>query len=494
MPAIALILWPVVAAVIFKLAGPARGLIWATLIGYLFLPEDYGFDLPGLPSYDKVSVISFSIALGALITWEQLPSAPAVRDGTFQKLVTALVIGVFLCTVATILLNRAPLMRFGVFQQGHSIRDLVSMGGSLVIALTPFLLARRLLASEDAQKELLRALVILGLVYSFLILFERRMSPQLHLWIYGIQHDAWIQHLRGGGFRPMVFLTHGLAIGFFLFFTVVAAVALAFSETGKLRTLYLMAGLWLLLVLALSRNLGALMLAFMFVPALVVLSRRTLLLLMTVVVVIFVSYPAARQSDILPIERFVSFVSMISEDRASSFEFRLRQEDSLLERGLERPFFGWGGWGRSRVINELGEDTSVTDGLWVIRLGQNGWLGYFTYFGLLFAPLLFLWRQKQLTPVAAGLALMITGNLVYIIPNASLGPMSWLVLGALTAYVQYARRREDAAAPDSVAPPERGVTYSRFPVSNERSASAYSRGQRELDLGRRQRAGPLSRE
>ena len=83
MPAIALILWPAIAAAIFKGAGPVRGLIWATLIGYLFLPEDYGFDLPGLPSYDKISAISLSVVLGILLTRDQiclLYTSPSPRD------------------------------------------------------------------------------------------------------------------------------------------------------------------------------------------------------------------------------------------------------------------------------------------------------------------------------------------------------------------------------------------------------------------------------
>ena len=57
--------------------------------------------------------------------------------------------------------------------------------------------------------------------------------------------------------------------------------------------------------------------------------------------------------------------SIVGEDRAGSLEFRLDNEDMLIARAMQRPLFGWGGWGRARVHDEDGKDISVTDGLWI---------------------------------------------------------------------------------------------------------------------------------
>ena len=77
---------------------------------------------------------------------------------------------------------------------------------------------------------MLRGLVVAGLIYSLPMLFEVRMSPQLHTWIYGYFPHSFGQQMRDGGFRPVVFIGHGLGVAFFVMTTVVAAAA--FWRTG----------------------------------------------------------------------------------------------------------------------------------------------------------------------------------------------------------------------------------------------------------------------
>jgi hypothetical protein len=75
-----------------------------------------------------------------------------------------------------------------------------------------------------------------------------------------------------------------------------------------------------------------------------------------------------------------------SEDRAQSLEFRIDNEQLLMERGLLRPIFGWGDWGRWRVHNDIGEDITIADSLWIIVFGRNGLFGLFGLFGVLLWP------------------------------------------------------------------------------------------------------------
>ena len=43
------------------------------------------------------------------------------------------------------------------------------------------------------SEEILRVLIIAGLVYSVPMLFEIRLSPQLHNWIYGYYPSQFVQ-------------------------------------------------------------------------------------------------------------------------------------------------------------------------------------------------------------------------------------------------------------------------------------------------------------
>ena len=70
-------------------------------------------------------------------------------------------------------------------------------------------------------------LVVAGLIYSVPALWEMRMSPMLHQNIYGFQSRTdWLQNIRAGGYRPTIFMGHGLVVGFFMFLCTTAAVAL----------------------------------------------------------------------------------------------------------------------------------------------------------------------------------------------------------------------------------------------------------------------------
>ncbi|MFV4701615.1 hypothetical protein ACNJUI_21570, partial [Mycobacterium tuberculosis] len=84
-----------------------------------------------------------------------------------------------------------------------------------------------------------------------------------------------------------------------------------------------------------------------------------------------------------------------------------------------------------------GKDVSVTDGTWVIAIGQFGWIGYLALFGFMTLPLLRLRRLVRdkaapISPYTAGLAMMLAINLLDLIPNSSITPLTMLMAGALT--------------------------------------------------------------
>ena len=106
-----------------------------------------------------------------------------------------------------------------------------------------------------------------------------------------------------------------------------------------------------------------------------------------VVLVLFtVAYPLLRSVDLVPTKYLVDAAAMVSETRADSLEFRFDHEKQLLDRASERLLFGWGRYGRSRIFDIWGKDVSVSDGGWVIAIGQFGLFGFIGEFGLLAWP------------------------------------------------------------------------------------------------------------
>ncbi len=255
--------------------------------------------------------------------------------------------------------------------------------------------------------------------------------------------------LRDDSYRPVVFLQTGLWLTIFLCMSTVAAFTLWRVRKGDQR--WLIGGLWLLMTLVLCHSLGALAITFLALPIVLLLSTRGQLFLVSAVAITLVLYPVLRGAGLIPVEQIASIADSISTDRGQSLQFRLDNEDRLLARANAKPLAGWGSWGRGRVYDpETGADISITDGMWIITIGQSGWLGYIGQFGLLAAPILslaFLRGRSKPSIEIAGLAIALVTNLVDMIPNATLTPVTWLIAGTLAG--SFARGGFSTAASES---------------------------------------------
>jgi hypothetical protein len=153
----------------------------------------------------------------------------------------------------------------------------------------------------------------------------------------------------------------------------------------------------------------------------------------------------ARGAGVVPINVVHSIAQSIDERRAASLRYRLDNEDVLLEKANQKPLGGWGSWGRSRIYNERGKDISVTDGYWIMVIGDNGWLGYLAQFGLLCLPLIaFAIRSKTLviSRATTGLAIVMCVAIIDLIPNATISPIVWLIAGSMMGMYQVAAARD----------------------------------------------------
>lgn len=438
--------------------GPMIVSVWADVLDLdpESMPRDKSFrDLGGTQQLSRKAVrmmvergLKRKTAWG-LYTGKTITELSAVQalDGP-RKLGSHLMAGLFyvmllilsLATIATVMNNEAALVDGPRVRSGLSMRDVVSMVSEPLIALVPFFLAVALMRRGVYHEELLKAVVVCGAAYAVLALVEVRLSPQMHIWVYGFFQHSWQQHFRNG-YRPIVFLDHGLSLGFYLMTATLAAMALFRHLKTHKRYRYLALGLWIFAALAVSRNLGAMLLCVMFLPLVLLASKQIQTWAIAGVAIVFMAYPAIRQAELLPIDHFTKFIAEnVSTDRAASLQFRLDNETDMALRAGEKPLFGWGGWGRARVIDEFGRDTTVADGTWIIILGERGWVGYICFFGLLTIPmiyLLFTVRRKDFNPVIATMGLIMAANLIYLVPNSTLTPVGWLIMGSLAGFIRW---------------------------------------------------------
>jgi hypothetical protein len=148
-------------------------------------------------------------------------------------------------------------------------------------------------------------------------------------------------------------------------------------------------------------------------------------------------YPILRIVDFFPDKILVQAAESVDQERAHSLQVRFDQERQLLDHASQRFFFGWGRYGRGRVYDESGKDSSITDGQWIVTVGQFGLVGFLAQFGLLAWPVLrasraFKFVQSERDRIfLATLALLVAFGIVEQLPNASISSWSWLLAGSL---------------------------------------------------------------
>jgi hypothetical protein len=91
-----------------------------------------------------------------------------------------------------------------------------------------------------------------------------------------------------------------------------------------------------------------------------------------VLIVMIPTYQYVRASGSFTGKTLVDVTEQVfSEDRAGSLQFRLDNEDVIIDHVINSRFWlGWGSWGAYLV-----DDNTVPDGMWVITLGKYGVIG-----------------------------------------------------------------------------------------------------------------------
>ncbi|MGF1554538.1 MAG: hypothetical protein ACFBWO_18850 [Paracoccaceae bacterium] len=442
---LALLSWPLVTALLFARLRMRAALVWTILGGVLFLPDQVGYNLPAVPTIDK----SLLPALLALLFCAAAVKKPGWMGDDASRVPRTWLPVSPLGRLLVVLLLTSPFLTGltntdylpDADRPGLGIVDIGNMLYSQLELLLVVVLGRRFLSDDEGTRALMIALAIGMLMYVPLIFYEVRMSPQLNNQIYGFVNMPWHMMTRDDGWRPLVFLKLGLMCAIFVAVGLIAATAIARHLDDKRRTLWMVGAFALLVTLFFMRSFGALVLGVGLVMAVLFLGKRLQLWLAAGICSFVLVYPIMQALDIFPDETTLAAVEVVDYSRSRSLWFRLHNEDLMIEKLNERPLFGWGIWGRSRVYED-GYTTNITDSTFIIAFSQNGWWGFLGQYGLLTLPAIMIWRyRRRYQPdfVITGLALVQCAFLLDSLSNNYPNPMLWLVAGALLGHAERAR-------------------------------------------------------
>jgi tetratricopeptide (TPR) repeat protein len=405
-----LVVWIPVVLALFMALPARRAMVVASIAGWLLLPPT-GIGLPGVPDYTKTGAVVLSTLL-ATIVFE--PN----RLFTFRPRWFDLPILVYsVCPFFSAISND-----MGPYE------GLSGMSGNFLEWLVPYWLGRVYLTDVDSFRELGLGIIIGGVCLIPFCLFEIRFAPIIQPILFGI---GKVEGLRYGSFRPRLFFNTSLELG--LWMNAATLVAWWFWRTGQFKRVWEVpssAILAALLVIAiLCKCAGATLLVTTGFGALWICLRTKRKWAMWCLLCVAPLFFAVRTTNLWSGESAVELARLlVGETRADSLDYRFENDDFLIAKALQQPIYGWGGWNRSRVIDETGRDLAETDGYWVIIFGTNGFVGLISVTLAMLLPAgLFLarfpserWKQPGLAPVvviATIVNLFLLDCLVNAMPN-----------------------------------------------------------------------------
>ncbi|MBT3376839.1 MAG: O-antigen ligase domain-containing protein [Lentisphaerae bacterium] len=444
------VIWFPVVVVIFLRFPPRKAVLLSFLAAWLFLPVAR-IDVGGMPDITKMSVTCLGILLGTALT--DVKRLVALRPS--------------LMDLPMALYCFSPLAS----SLSNGLGPYDGLSGSLSEIFVwglPYYVGRIYITDLKAVRQLALAVFAGGLVYVPFCLFEVRFSPQLHRLIYGYHQHSFAQTVRYGGYRPMVFMEHGLMVGIWMAAGSVIGVWLLASGVlapflrrnvpffpghdrpdppwqGTLNHICsnllpsFLVGV-MLLTTVMVKSTGALLLMIAALSTLFAAAKTRIAIPLLFLLLVPPAYIGTRTFGAWDGMNVVRAIARVRPDRAQSVAFRFENETLLTKKALQRPAFGWGGWGRSRIRDAEGRDLAVTDGMWIILLGTRGFYGMGLFFLAFLAPVYFLWRRFPMRtwcmPEVAPFAVMTVLLVIYCIdnlPNGMVNPIFALTLGGLTA-------------------------------------------------------------
>jgi hypothetical protein len=420
--------WPIISLVLFSSLKPRTAVLACLFAGWLLLPQAK-FALSGLPDYTRVTAVMLGIVVG--ISLCDIGRVARIR---LSRLDLPIVI-FCMCPFASSLTN------------GLGIYDGIS--GVLTASITygiPYFIGRLYFADRQGIRDLAVGLVFAVLCYTPLILWELRMSPQLHLQFYGFQELKFHMVMRMGWYRPPVFLQHGLELAVLLASAAIVAFwlwqAKSVKNIGILSARF--SALILLFTSLLCRALNGWAVLMMGIGTMYLTKIMKTRVVLIVLVLIAPAYIFGRVVTNWDGATLVEVTKSINQERAMSLQSRIMHEVSLIDKALRRPYFGWAGYDRNRA-DYLPEGArgkrSIVDSYWILIFGTRGIVGLISVGLVLLWPIARLikklppvrWSQPENAPAAA-LSMVLLGFTIDCLVNAMFSPIYFVIAGALIAF------------------------------------------------------------
>jgi len=433
---IVLLTWPLAMGCLTLFTPVRRVVIISILGGNMFLPE-MAITLPGVPNYTK----PLAAGLGALIAVLIL-AAPKLFN--WKPRAIDLFVLAFICAPGISSLVNG----LGAWDAtSATINRFLEWG-------VAYWVGRSLFQEQHEIRELAIGFVVAGLVYTPFCVFETIMSPQLHRMLYGSHPSSFSMSWRMGGWRPIVFMQHGLAVGVFMASTSIIAWILwrskSITQIMSIPMNWIAVGLVVMTINL--RSTGSILLLFGLIIAVEFVQLTRLRLALLVLILMPTGFITVRTMG-WEGQAMIDAAEVFGEQRASSLQTRLTNDTLIAEKAMQRPIFGWGGWGRWRVFDSYGRDITISDSWWGILVGTTGVFGLVAAYGTFVAPMFILIRRKSTRKIFEGangaawaigfaILLFVLDTLANAMPNSSF----MLAAGVMSSFVMSRRTRPTRAA------------------------------------------------
>ena len=456
---IVLVLWLPCVVLIFAKFSMQKAIVLSFVTAWLFLPPTT-IPLPGFPDWTKMSATVFSVMLCASIKYPQKLLSVRLRFYDIPVLVFCL------CPFISAIVNNQ-----GAYDGLSAILDEFYRWG------LPYLIGRAFLADISGNRQMCLGMAWGGILYIPFCLYEIRMSPVFKVYLYGFRTPSFVEiGLRYGGYRPMVFLSSGLELGWWMccasFTTFMLWKSGAVTKIFRFPISYYVLPISFVTLMCKATGATVQILVGLIMVYLCRYVKSSLLL--WTIILVGPLYCVTRPSGFFTGEQLVSLAkSVFGEDRAQSLEFRFQQENLLFQSALQRPVFGWARNGGFNPPDRYGK-ILVTDGLWILVLGYSGSVGLlFFNLSLLSPTALFLrrfrpstWFEPEIAPIMV-LAVILPLFMIDNLSNAMLNPIYAIAMGCISGCMPPPKRLRGTG-------PDEKVSAARSPIPRLHAAPATS--------------------
>jgi len=398
------------------------------MLGWLFLPESNPIEgtsnlitLDGLPDLDKRSII---ILVTSLLLIIKEFSGKVFREKFKFRILDTIIVVYLLSTFAT------------NYYVGNEFKEPFSDFRHRSISLgIPYLIGRIYFSNIRFHLVLAKKTLYFLLLYVPLFLYEFRLSPQIHNLVYGYQQlGSFTQSARNLGWRPTVFLRHGLELSLALSFAGIVGFWLVRSRV--LSKGFEIIGVFLIFIcLFLSQSYGAILILAVSISVLLVCRYIKIGFALILLFLLPTFYISSKISGFKIEEPIIETArGFLPQRRFQSLSYRLEQESYLLDSLKDHKILGKS---RTLSLKNLAKKV-VRDSRWIIEYSDGGLLSLIPFFSILTLPIFglyrlapaSLWHTKRYCSTAAlavGIGMLSWDLLI----NNFISSVHFLILGGL---------------------------------------------------------------